>query len=215
VSVRRRASGRVHYNYFRDYDPAVGRYAQSDPIGLYGGPNTYAYADGDPISRIDRRGLMGGKGPGVYGGRPRTAGPGGAYAGFGVQGSFHVIIAGANFSYGAQFVSNGQVCRTITICLRLGPGLFVGGGGYVGGGLVDGGGEQLGGFGIGGGGDIGFGPSAGGQGSIGLGDGGVSDVGIAKGKGGGGWGAVLGFDFCWTDVKCDMPSCDPNSKGAK
>ncbi|MCE7902710.1 MAG: hypothetical protein DYH20_08685 [Gammaproteobacteria bacterium PRO9] len=64
ANVRLRFPGQLNlgaegfnYNYFRDYRPDTGRYLESDPIGLEGGINTYAYVAGNPLSRADPLGL--------------------------------------------------------------------------------------------------------------------------------------------------------------
>ncbi|MCR8716658.1 RHS repeat-associated core domain-containing protein [Stenotrophomonas indicatrix] len=51
------ASG-LFYNYQREYEPEVGRYSQSDPIGLDGGVSTYSYVGGSPALFADPIGLQ-------------------------------------------------------------------------------------------------------------------------------------------------------------
>jgi len=66
VNVRLRFPGQyfdeetgLHYNYFRDYDPVIGRYVESDPIGLGDGVNTFAYVYGNPVIFVDETGEFG------------------------------------------------------------------------------------------------------------------------------------------------------------
>ncbi|MFH1157906.1 MAG: RHS repeat-associated core domain-containing protein [Pseudomonadota bacterium] len=47
----------LFYNWNRYYNPAIGRYISSDPIGVWGGLNIFGYVGGNPINYIDPLGL--------------------------------------------------------------------------------------------------------------------------------------------------------------
>jgi len=46
-------------NHYRDYDPSIGRYIQTDPLGYWGGQSLYAYVDGRPYDAVDPTGEFG------------------------------------------------------------------------------------------------------------------------------------------------------------
>ncbi|ACM19395.1 RHS repeat protein [Geotalea daltonii FRC-32] len=47
----------LNYNYFRDYNPGIGRYIQADPVGLDEGVTLFIYSGNDPILNEDPLGL--------------------------------------------------------------------------------------------------------------------------------------------------------------
>jgi RHS repeat-associated protein len=93
----------LYYNYYRDYDPRTGRYIESDPIGLDGGINTYAYVNGNPISNVDQTGEFAVAGL-VYG---ALAGGVGGYisSGGNFKGAFYGAVAGGVVGFINPFAS--------------------------------------------------------------------------------------------------------------
>lgn len=63
----------LSYNFFRDYDPLIGRYIEPDPIGLQAAIGPYTYVSASPLSLVDPKGLWG---IGVSGGGMAEAGDG-------------------------------------------------------------------------------------------------------------------------------------------
>ncbi|MCX7064753.1 MAG: RHS repeat-associated core domain-containing protein, partial [Proteobacteria bacterium] len=96
----------LHYNYFRDYDPGIGRYVESDPIGLRGGLNTYLYARANALRYSDPRGLD-------------------AWIGGSTGGRIDMFIGG----YGARTghlanVKTGEHCTVSYRCMNVGVGVL-------------------------------------------------------------------------------------------
>ncbi|MAF92885.1 MAG: hypothetical protein CL674_16570 [Bdellovibrionaceae bacterium] len=86
----------------RDYDPETGRWISKDPIRFDGGINLYAYADNDPVNKIDPNGLwalqIGGQLTGFF-----------PTAGAGISGGIALSYSAEHgFQYGTYFNTSGR-----------------------------------------------------------------------------------------------------------
>jgi len=107
----------LHYNWHRDYDPGVGRYVESDPIGLRGGVNLYLYAKNNPKSNFDLKGLC----------TECDDCPGGKWSGAGLGGQGYFLSGAAALGvYRVDCWSSNKTCWISVICGGQGFGYGIG-----------------------------------------------------------------------------------------
>ncbi|MDZ4842635.1 MAG: RHS repeat-associated core domain-containing protein [Hyphomicrobium aestuarii] len=89
----------LHYNWHRSYDPTLGRYTQTDPLGFVDGPSVYGYAGGSPQRFVDPDGLFSKEGFQIGGALGTAAGAAG-----GPPGAFGGRIIGSIIGGAAGYV---------------------------------------------------------------------------------------------------------------
>jgi RHS repeat-associated protein len=98
------AESGLYYNYFRHYDPSIGRYAEADPIGLAGGVNRFVYVGGNPVGGSDPYGLCG----------PLCAVVAGAAVG-GAAAAVGTWIGGGSFTDGLKAMPGGALGGAVLV----------------------------------------------------------------------------------------------------
>jgi RHS repeat-associated protein len=88
-------TGGLHQNWYRNYDPSLGRYIEADPLGIGAGQNIYAYVDGRAVEWRDPSGLWTAHG--------------------GVTGGINIGSINVNASYTTAVDGHGNIGSFITI----------------------------------------------------------------------------------------------------